>query len=248
MKSGKAIFLAAMLAIILLVPLGVQAKPLGGPGGSGEAKAYGTTFGEMSAAWWTWVGKLPTANHPLTTDGPVDCSLGQIGPIWFLAGVTSEDSGDSVERTCTVPNNRALFYPLINGFWINLEGDDSTVEDKREELDFLFDILNPLSAPPPVYPCNLSSMLDGEPTQHLYPIVRIQSPPFHLLLNNNLFDPPYPIGSEDSEAVSDGYWVLIPPLAEGEHTIQIHGGLCDSSDGSEFFEVDVTYILTVVSD
>jgi len=39
--------------------------------------------------------------------------------------------------------------------------------------------------------------------------------------------------------------VLIPPLEEGAHTIEIHGDLCDSFNGSELFEVDVTYILTV---
>jgi hypothetical protein len=246
MNNEKAIFLAVLLVILLSVPSRVQAV---GPEGRGEAKAYGTTYGEMSAAWWEWVGMLPNLNHPLTSTGPVDCSMGQTGPIWFLAGVADSLNGTSVTRSCMIPDNRALFYPLVNSVFLNFPGDcgrpdGCTVDEKRDILDDSFDIGNPLTDPSGIYPCDIWSTLDGEPIQYLYPFVRIQSPPFNLAMNNDVFLS-YPAGTEDPEAVSDGYWVLIPPLTVGSHTIQIHGALCVSPGGIELFEVDVTYDLTV---
>ena len=40
--------------------------------------------------------------------------------------------------------------------------------------------------------------------------------------------------------VSDGYWIMLPPLSKGQHTIYFHGGI--SIWG---FESEVTYRLTV---
>ena len=45
------------------------------------------------------------------------------------------------------------------------------------------------------------------------------------------------------EAVSDGYWIMLPPLPTGEHTLHFRG-LLEFPDGGSF-EVETTYNLTV---
>jgi hypothetical protein len=48
-----------------------------------------------------------------------------------------------------------------------------------------------------------------------HPIVRTQSPTFPL--------------QDAPAAVSDGYWVMLPPLSKGEHQIRFTGAFCDLS-------------------
>src|SRR4051794_39140841 len=43
-------------------------------------------YGELSAQFWQWEFSLPITNHPLFQSGPVDCSAGQSGPVWFIGG------------------------------------------------------------------------------------------------------------------------------------------------------------------
>ena len=43
-------------------------------------------------------------------------SLGQSGPVWFLAGTF----GSTVTRTVTIPAGKTLFFPILNTIWINI--------------------------------------------------------------------------------------------------------------------------------
>jgi hypothetical protein len=250
-KYGK----GAVIVIVLILPFllfgAINPAQVESATKKGQALVYGKTYGEWGAAWWQWALELDVAvsDHPFNMNDSasnVDCSLGQSGQVWFLAGVGDSLSGVSVTRTCTVPKNRALFFPLVNAVEIDPDTCTSscrTVTEKREDLDFFLDIISlPL---PDFYPCNLASTVDGMPTQHLYPIVRAQSEPFFVEVQNEILDPLIPDGNADDESVSDGYWIMIPPLSAGPHTIVIQGGIC--SDSTQFFEVDVTYNITVDS-
>ena len=144
-------------------------------------------------------------------------------------------------RECehSVPVGKQMFFPIVNANWANAPGEeDTTVEEKRMILDWFlseYDEVIPLEA------CNINAMLDGEPVIFSgTPIQRVQSPPFEYTYEGD------PASVPDTEAVSDGFWVLTPKLNRGEHTIQFTGGLCDSSTGASIgFDFDVTYILHV---
>lgn len=199
-----------------------------------QARAYGRTYGEWSKAWWTWALSLEDDGHPVLSEGEVDCSVGQRRKVWYLAGTAG---GDPVLRNCNVKRGRSLLYPLINAVFINVAGDcdrpeGCTIDEKRGLLDFLFS----------TFACNLFSIVDGIPTVYGVTTARTQSPAFLAEVQNNIF---VPEGTTDPEAISDGFWVLIPPLAEGDHTISFGGGLCDPATGEAFFETAVTYELTV---
>lgn len=211
------------------------------------AKVAGKTYGEWAAKWWQWAFDTEFAQFD---DGDVDCSAGQKGKVWFLAGSIT---GDPASRTCLdkIPMGKILFFPLVNyGFW-NPDAScpapdyNCTVAQKRENANGFFSDQIPgnYGGSTKTYACQLSATVDGVPVQTVgYPIVRTQSPVFPL---NQVDDP---------ETIDDGYYVAIPPLEKGEHTIKFTGGVCgfDQSpqaiyDGASpaVFLVDVTYELTI---
>lgn len=212
-------------------------------------KTYGRTFGEWSAAWWQWLLSIPASENPLNAvDGEVDCTLGQSGPVWFLAGAAP---GTTAVRSCTVPRGKALFFPAVNLAFTYSPGETLNVVEKRAILDGVLNDTEPGFLADFGFPgsrvCEVGITLNGEPTLYSVPTARVQSPAFPLVASDEpvLNFPPGPV---DDEAVSDGFWALLPPLSPGEHTLRISGRFCeiDSFETHPFFgALDVTYHLTV---
>jgi hypothetical protein len=228
----------------LLVAAGAGSALAGGP-------KVGTTAGngyeEWSARWWQWMTSIPTAVNPQNNDGAVDCTLGQQGPVWFLAGAPT---GVTAERSCTVKKHKPLFFPLFNAVFYNGPGESVTVAEKREILDgLLSDLVPGIFADfglPGSRACKLFVEIDGQPATYSAPVARVQSPPFYL----DTGDGPntLPPGITDEEAVTDGFWVMLPALSAGGHTLHFGGRLCqfDNVDDHPLAgPVDVTYHLTV---
>lgn len=233
----------AILAALLLATALAPARALDQNVGA----TAGKTPAEWSALWWQWMTSIPTAENPQMTQGEVDCGVGQQGPVWFLAGAPS---GVTAQRSCTVPRGKALFFPVFNAVFINGPGEDLTVAEKRHALDSFLNDTEPGPFADLGFPgsraCDLVATLDGMPVTYFVPDARVQSPAFHLDTGDGPnFLPP---GLVDPEAVSDGFWVMLPPLAPGEHSLHFGGRLCqfESFDDHPFFgPVDVTYQLTV---
>jgi hypothetical protein len=77
------------------------------------------TYGEWNARWWQWFFSVPASKNPgLATNGAVNCSVGQSGDVWFLAGYFL--GSGSFTRSCTIPAGKALFIPLINSWADNI--------------------------------------------------------------------------------------------------------------------------------
>ncbi|WP_394713353.1 hypothetical protein [Desulfogranum marinum] len=206
----------------------------------------GNTYGELAAKWTQWAYDTEFAQFG---DGEVDCSAGQKGAVWFLAG---NFSGEPVSRTClaSIPKGKRLFFPLVNFIFYNPDGScpeadgNCTVAEKRENANGFFSDQIPgnLGGGLETYACQLSATVDGVHVQTIgYPIVRTQTPEYPLVQENDL------------QTIDDGYYVALPPLGTGEHTISFTGGICGfdqspenvASSGPSIFSVDVTYVLTV---
>lgn len=218
-KTITTVALAATLGFMLSHPARADS----------DARIHGKSYGEWSAGWWEW----QEAFFPdfAFGEGTIDCSIGQSGPVWFLAGT---GGSDPVVRECQDPlvRHRHLFIPLVNGAFFNPDpscGEDEycTIEEKREILNGFFS----LTATSAVQPCDLSITVDGTLAVFSTPIVRTQSPPFAY--------------AGDPETVADGYWVMLDPLSRGEHEIHLTGGLCLAGTDDSLIEVDVTYLVTV---
>ena len=236
MMKIRSIFVI-VLGLIMLVML----TPAWADGGGGTSALINNQhiYGDLGGEFWEWAFDN---GFEMFADGEVDCSLGQSGRVWFLAGTF----GGTAERSCTIARKKSLFIPLVNYFIFYEAGVDPvefdlTLEEKRIFLDgqvgggslsdneavaALADLLGAVSTEA----CDLHATLDGEPLVFTTPIVRGQSGPFTL--------------TTDNEALADGFYVLLAPLDAGLHELEFGGAFC-TEDGTREFETTVTYTLDV---
>ena len=202
------------------------------------------TYRSLSAEWWQWALSIPPSVNPLADTTGEKCMVGQHGPVWFLAGVFN--SGGPTVRTCSVPQGKALFFPIVNSVNIDTpnvcgQGAHASVDDLRAGAADFIDGATKLSAE-----------VDGKPIRNLR---RVKSKVFAVALpEDNLFDAPcsgaktnpnVPAGVF-APAVDDGYYVRLKPLKAGTHTVHFHAERPNAEDPSQSFVLDVTYTLTVV--
>jgi hypothetical protein len=194
----------------------------------------GMTYGDWTAAWWQYVIQTPNAIATLFSDDAstsFDCSAGQTSaPVFFLVGGGSQFT--RATKTCTVPQGKAIFFPIINSECSTLEPPGSGFHGDNE-----YQLRTCASSW--VNPVNLKSLkvtVDGLPLSNLQQ-TRVQSPVF-------TFKSPDTAGilgfEGDGSSVSDGYWVLLKPLSPGKHIIHFEG----SAPAVNNYQ-DVTYKLTV---
>ncbi len=172
-----------------------------------------------TADWWRWIQR--TNSVPIGQQGSVDCGLGQIGDLWFLAGT---DGYTPVARSCIVPPDKTFLIPLQTVAWHNEGSENLTVPEKRAVLNAVFSDEEP--GPYNTRACRLESSVDGEPVDN----VRLQSPTF--------------LYATDPEAVADGYWIAVR-VPDGTHVVTVHGALCDWETNVPINDVNVTYTLEV---
>jgi hypothetical protein len=197
---------------------------------------HGKTYAEWSARWWEWVMEYPVQDahgdpliHPFFEDSDFDVTDGQRGSVWFLASPFG-----TVERTIQVPENKALFFGMLNAEASDLEGLGATPEERRETAKYLADHI-----------VNVSCTINGSPVENISNF-RVASPEFR-------FHAPTPwIFGETGgrgKSVADGYYLLVRPLPVGTHTIRYTGAFHFAAgelgpDPLEF-ELDTTYHITV---
>ena len=191
------------------------------------------TIGEWSAVWWQWALAIPASKNPMLDKSGKFSDEGQEGPVWFLAGVWN---GGQATRSCNVPTGKYILFSIANAIWINSpplgDNPNNTETDYRRLAN---------DGLPPSIGGELEATLDRNPIifNPKTPIIRSQSPVFRASFpTDNVFGAnpnfltPYPI-------VSDGFWVMLPPLSPGNHTLHFRAG--PSKKPSQ----DVTYHLKV---
>jgi len=142
------------------------------------------------------------------------------GPVCSLAG----NFGGTTTRSCSIPEHKALFFPVINFTDINVA--DQTANELRAEI-----------APCIQGVTTLSVAVDGTQVQRLREKFLVRSEAFDVTFPEGGFLDP----GTYSPAIDDGYYVMLKPLQVGTHTVQIVGAspACGLS-------LDVTYDLTIV--
>jgi hypothetical protein len=182
------------------------------------------TSSDLGASWWQWALSIPTAHNPILDTTGADCAQKQDGPIWFLAGVGFGTT--TVNRTCTVPASKRIFFPIANQVNFNTPNvcgqgpDDLLVSDMRAASAAFVDGV-----------INMSANLDGHPIPMTGRIRRLVSDVFTLTLpEDNVFDAVcIQAGYSDGvpggtykPAVDDGYYVDLGQLSAGSHTLHFH--------------------------
>jgi hypothetical protein len=185
----------------------------------------------LATSWWQWALETPASENPLTDTTGQFAAVNQSGRVWFLAG----NPGGTTVRTISVPSGKALFFPIVNFF----DAEDGIAVGGGR----LFGIPRPVQVAQTFVSnviataTGLSCEVDGSPV----PITAAnleRSTPFslHLPADNILGVP----AGVYFPAVDSGYYVLLPPLSAGQHTIHWAGSIT-------FFplSLDVTYNITV---
>ncbi len=192
------------------------------PGSTVEGK----TIAEWTTDWTQWATSFSVPNDPFTDSTGAFANMNQSGPVFFIAGTL----GGSAQRTFKVPTNTYLLLPMLNVSFSQAElGDFSLTE--TEIRDFVTGLVDEVDS--------LHASVDGVDIENLFDH-REESPAFsYNAAVDNIFGAP---SGNSGITVSDGYWLMIAPLAPGEtHVINFGGGV-----SSFDFNVDVTATITAV--
>src|ERR1700720_2094246 len=90
-------FTAAALLAAALAPINLRAEredegPVVRPHGVVAEK----TLGEWSALWWKWAFAFPVNDNPLLDTSGAKSRFGDVGEVFFLAGLYNSSSSSSV--------------------------------------------------------------------------------------------------------------------------------------------------------
>jgi hypothetical protein len=238
--SHRHILVALVLLLALLVPTSAVIARNDNPGVlPPNAKAFGKSYEGWSAAWWQWALSQPVSTNPLFDLTGERCAEGQQGKVWFLAGNLT---GGTIERACTIPTGTALFFPVLNGFVDNIGVDPPLT--KQGLIDACEDPLeNPQELVVKIDDTSLKNLKNYriKPTFFSYTVPDEDSILDFFVPGNDFPNTPPPPG-----AVSCGYYVLLPPLTPGEHTLTIVAKGAEPPGPASAFTLDITYHLTVV--
>jgi hypothetical protein len=168
----------------------------------------------LTAQWWQSFMAIDDPN------GLDRCDIGTADVV-FLAGNATGD------RLCTVSAEKSILVPLVNVECSVLEGDGTTPADLRSKCRGITD-----------QAANLTLLIDGVSVPDLTKF-RVGSEVFTFTSSPNN---PFGIKAGTTRSVADGYWVLIGPLAAGQHTIEFGGAFPTFNPP---FATHATYKLTV---
>lgn len=230
------------MSVLLAAVLGAASPALANnpnPGVSPPgSNAYGKSLADWTAAWWQWMLKIDTADHPALGGS---CSEGQSGKGFHI----SADFLAGVGVPCTIPTGKAVLVPIVNVECSNVEPPPFFGGD-AEELTACATCWGDH-----IVVSSLTIVVDGVPLQALE-TYRAVSPMFGFEYPaDNIFG--IAGGPSTGLSVGDGYWIMLQPLSAGEHTVSFSGGFefpdgdegCNGSGGGFSFGFGGDYVLTV---
>lgn len=193
-----------------------------------DSKPYGMSYGQWIAKWEQWLLSTPQKDSPANDQTGKNCGQNQNGPVWFLAGTL----GGAATRSCTIPAGKAILFPIINADCSYSERPTLKTESDLAQCAKVGN--NPTT--------NLQASVDGVNLQQLDKY-RVTSPLYNLTFPaNNIFGSP--VGT--TQAVVDGWYVFLQPLAPGKHEVHFSGLTpANPTTGTNNYSVDLTYHLTV---
>jgi hypothetical protein len=171
-----------------------------------EEIPLGKTWEDWTTKWWQWFLSIPKEKNPALDTTGENCDINQDeSGVWFLAGTV----GGRVERTCFVPDGKAVLLPIIGFATSYAENPDLKTEDDliRNAKSNIDDIQN------------RQATINGFGLND-FDYCRILSPPFNVILpQENVCNAP--LGH--TTAVGDGYWIFVKSLDYHKCQIRVAG-------------------------
>jgi hypothetical protein len=186
-----------------------------------DSRPFGRTYGEWTARWWQWVLSQAKTDNPLVDQNGQNCANNQSGPVWFLVGTLN----GAAERSCTIPADKAILFPVINVEASVAEGDGSTEEELSAQVKFEMDQIT-----------NMRAGISGTNLNELKHY-RVQSPLFEVTLApDNVLGLPAQI----TKMMSEGYWLFLKPMEPGDYHLYSFGSCLAGR-----IKIGISYHLTI---
>lgn len=204
---------------------------------SRDDSPFGQSWEKWVESWWRWCYYDPYGESPADDCTGKLSSKGQVSNnVWYLAGTF----GGKVERRCKIPKGMSIFFPIINDL-ISFHTDQHLKTESELHAYAKADLDHTILLAAKVDDCELQNLNS----------YRVHSSLFQIML---------PLESGGSapvttQAVSDGYWIFLKPLAPGEHKIEFMGEKLAfdriTQDGASVenlpkFHVETKYTIQVV--
>jgi hypothetical protein len=197
-----------------------------------DAVVDGKTIGEWTAEWWKWIYAASTNRSPLLDgDGSLAGQGQPPGSVFLVANIATPGT---VTRTFTVEEGKYLFFPVR---YVTLDNVDFPIPLSVEELrDTAAGVVGVMT--------NLHAAIDDQPIDVLEH--RVPSPvfSFNFETGDNLDSLIY--GHEVTglvdPIVSDGYWIMVQPLAVGTHVITFGGEIGPPYNSSKQIRDTITVV------
>ncbi|HET9579311.1 MAG TPA: hypothetical protein VFP44_15880 [Usitatibacter sp.] len=165
----------------------------------------GHTQSDLSVRWWQWAASFQYRDSPVADRTGERCGAKQQGDVWFLAGTYGSAA---TSRTCRMPAGKHVFFPLINYVVMpsSCEGCLTCERAAAKAQQMTDDAMG------------LFAELDGRSLESLRD---------HRVASGRCFDLAERAGGpvKIEPTASNGYWLLLPPLAKGPHTLRFGGSL-----------------------
>ena len=199
---------------------------------------YGKSLADWGSAWWQWLFSLPATNHPVLDVTGEHCATGQSGDVFFLAGTF----GGPGERTCELPPNKALLFPILNAAFDN---GGYPIEEHATEEALRANIAAFLAGAR-----DLSLQIDAKVydhddlAAHLIPVTEFT---YTMPLEDSIYALwELPVETAPVTSYSGGYYVLLDPLPPGLHHIRFKAlNVGDPENPEDDFAIDMIYHLQV---
>jgi hypothetical protein len=177
--------------------------------------------------WWQWAASMPGSESPVQDVIGTKCAVNQRGPVWYLAG----GFGTSlISRTCTIPKDQHIFFPIINMLAYPPRG--ST---------FTCDAVKAMAAQNNARYVYVRVYLDGSEVQNAERF-RVASLDCFDLMGRWPASAGAPIVAP---AATDGYWIMLRPLPPGQHRLEFRALYTNPDQDLGDTVQNISYDLTI---
>jgi len=195
---------------------------------SKDSKPFDGSYGDWAAKFWMWFMQFPADVNLREHYTPEKCTIAQSGPVWFLP----DNLVSNEERTCTIPSEKAIILPILNGICWEDTADAILMNDR--ELTECAKAGNEYGV--------ISATLDGRTIKDLNSY-RTLSPFFNITVPDNaIFDNSM---AGNWKAIVDGFYLFLEPLPPGNHTIRTTTSVFNPMSPEYNYASTLTYHLLV---
>jgi hypothetical protein len=195
---------------------------------SEESTPFGIGYDDWVSKWWNWHVSMSKDTHPRENNEPSRCASNQEGDVWFLADILQGKE----ERSCTIPEGRAILVPLLTGAcW-----DDNTDPELKTDQGLL-----KCAKEGDEYSV-VSAQLNGVQLKNLQDY-RVHTTPFNLTIpegNNVVESLPGTF-----RAIADGYFIFLEPLTRGNYELQLKTSVANPVTPDYNYAAEVLYHIKI---